>query len=142
MARRRVTVQEAADALGISVDAVRQRIRRNHLERATPEDSADNRVYVWLDDDHTESKREPDIQLLESLQDQISYLREQLAAERRANDENRRLLAAALDRIPQLEAPSEPRESSETVTEGEAEQHTGGAQEGVQRPWWRRVFGG
>ena len=44
--------------------------------------------------------------LVESLQDQVSYLREQLAAERRANDENRRLLLAALERIPsQLEAP-------------------------------------
>jgi len=142
MARRRVTVQEAADALGISVDAVRQRIRRNHLERATPEDPDDNRVYVWLDDDHTESKREPDIQLLESLQDQIIYLREQLATERRANDENRRLLAAALDRIPQLEAPSEPRESHETATVEESEPSPGAVQQSAQRPWWRRWFGG
>jgi hypothetical protein len=34
--------------LGFSVDAVRQRIRRGQLERAEPEDPADNRVYVWL----------------------------------------------------------------------------------------------
>jgi len=37
---------------------------------------------------------------------------------------------------------SEPRESPETATEGEAEPRPGGAQEGAQRPWWRRMFGG
>ena len=52
--------------------------------------------------------------LVESLQDQVKYLREQLDAEREATRENRRLLAAALERIPELEAPPdtppEPRE--------------------------------
>src|SRR5215212_2266159 len=124
MDRRRVTVQEAADALGISVDAVRQRIRRKHLERAEPEDPGDNRVYVWLDMNQTEAKHGPSEapQLVESLLDQVHYLREQLAAERRANDENRRLLAAALERIPAIEAPAppespEPREEPETHPE-------------------------
>jgi hypothetical protein len=49
-------------------------------------------------------------------------------------------------RVPQLEAAQEPSEATETVEEeperaespGRA---TEGAQEGVQRPWWRRVFG-
>jgi len=39
----------------------------------------------------------------------------------------------------------ETRESPETVEEArEAEyrSHPPGAQEGVQRPWWRKVFGG
>ena len=56
--------------------------------------------------------------------------------------ENRRLLAAALERIaPQLEDPPEP---SESATEGEAMRSSsacGGAQEGAQRPWWWRMFG-
>jgi len=39
-------------------------------------------------------------------------------------------------------ASSEPRESSDTATEGEAEQHPGGGQEAAERPWWRRWFGG
>jgi hypothetical protein len=57
-----------------------------------------------------------------------------------------RLLSAALERIPpQLEAPSEPRESPQTA-EGESERAeprptTVESQEGVQRPWYRRVFG-
>jgi hypothetical protein len=59
-----------------------------------------------------------------------------------------RLLSAALERIPpQLEAPSETRESPQTVEEKpdrvESSSATGGPQEGVQRrPWWRRMFGG
>jgi hypothetical protein len=40
----------------------------------------------------------------------------------------------------------EPRESPQTVEEepkrAEPRLATGGAQEGVQRPWWRRWFGG
>ena len=54
---------------------------------------------------------------------------------------------AALERIPpQLEAPPEARESSETVEEeperAEPRPDAGGAEEEVRRPWWRRVFGG
>ena len=57
-----------------------------------------------------------------------------------------RLLSAALERIPpQLEAPQEARESPQTVEEeperAEPYSATGGAEEGVRRPWWRRVFG-
>jgi hypothetical protein len=64
-------------------------------------------------------------------------LEHQLEAEREANRENRRLLAAALDRIPQqLEAPAEP---PQTVEEGPGDAHkphsaTVESQEGVQRP--------
>ena len=57
-----------------------------------------------------------------------------------------RLLSAALECIPQLEAPQEARESPQTVEEeperAEPNSATGGAQESVQRPWWRRMFGG
>lgn len=95
-------------------------------------------------------------ELVEILRDQVEYLRGQLEAERRANDENRRLLLRALDRIPpQLEAPAEeePRESPEsgsptrTPTEDRSapenqtsQPHTGEAR--PERSWWRRVIGG
>ena len=87
-------------------------------------------------------------ELLEALRGQVHDLRDQLQAERQGHAEARRLLMAALERIPpQLEAPSEePSEAPETV-EGEREREeprsaSGGAQEGAQRPWWRRMFGG
>jgi hypothetical protein len=50
------------------------------------------------------------------LHDQIAYLRDQLAQERAANRENRRTIAAYQGRMPELEAPSEPREDPETTT--------------------------
>jgi chromosome condensin MukBEF ATPase and DNA-binding subunit MukB len=155
MAQRKVTVQEAAEALDTSVDAIRQRIKRGKLPRAEPDDPDDNRVYVWLDGDHAETRHhvEGEISanlgaLVESLQDQVQYLREQLDREREANRENRRLLAAALERIPpQLEAPSQPPGVPETAageSEGPPEPRGGdeGPEEGSERPWWRRMFGG
>ncbi len=155
-----MTTREAAEALGISVEAVRKRIERDQLKY----ERVGNRVYVYLDEDRTESgpvvEGEGGGALVESLQDQVSYLREQLAEERRANDENRRLLLAALERIPQLEASQEARESPESPAPTQDPAPVpGGSQagaghstevlkdwsgnvQGARRPWWRRVFGG
>jgi hypothetical protein len=84
--------------------------------------------------------------LTSELRDRLRYVEGHLEAERQAHAEARRLLMAALERIPpQLEAPSEAPEAPETVEEApEAEPRsaTGGAQEDARRPWWRRVFGG
>ncbi|MDP9426456.1 MAG: helicase RepA family protein [Actinomycetota bacterium] len=74
--------------------------------------------------------------------------------------ENRHLLAAALERIPAIEAPQEPRGEPETgrqdaggVDRGEAVEAQAGAEEPptnversteepARRPWWIRIFGG
>jgi hypothetical protein len=55
--------------------------------------------------------------LVESLEEQVRYLRPQLDEAHRANAEHRRLLAAVLERVPALEAPPEPREASEAASE-------------------------
>jgi hypothetical protein len=72
-----------------------------------------------------------------------STLREELAEERRRREEAER---ERDDLRRELYALREPRESPETVEEqqgrGEPHSATGGAQEGVRRSWWRRVFGG
>ncbi len=142
--QRGVTVSEAAQALGITQEAVRMRIKRGTLRS----EKRAGRVYVLLGPrPATEHTTEQPTDHTEEL---ITSLQEQLAAERQAHAEARRLLAAALERIPpQLEAPAspEPRESpespgpSETPTEGD-----GGPQRTAERPWWRRVrrrmFGG
>jgi septal ring factor EnvC (AmiA/AmiB activator) len=148
---QRVTVGEAARLLGITPEAVRARLYRGTLER---EEGEDGTVYVRLYADQLQPHGEQSgdyagesSALISSLEARIASLETQLdeanARERRAEErdrENRRLLAAALERIPpQLEAPSEPRESPETATETErvdsptTEQPT---------PWWRRLFGG
>ncbi len=72
-----------------------------------------------------------------------STLREELAEERHRREETER---ERDDLRRELYALREPRESPQTVEEEpeRAEPHsaTGEAQEGVRRPWWRRVFGG
>jgi hypothetical protein len=127
------------------VDAVRMRVRRGSLQS---EKDPDGRVYVWVDEDSSETKPgldgEPSM-LISAKDETIYILTQQLEAERQAHAEARRLLAAALERIPAIEAP-EARESPETVeeeTEGaEPRPATVESQEGVRRPWWRRWFGG
>jgi DNA-binding Lrp family transcriptional regulator len=142
----RLTIQEAARRLGISEGAVRKRVTRGTLQH---EKEQDGRIYVYLD---TGARRGVDVgqdegvdphsnALISQLRDEVAYLR----------DENRRkdeIIMQQAMTMRQLSAaqPQEPTEAAETVEEEpeRAEPHsaTGGTREDVQRPWWRRVFGG
>ncbi len=137
--RRRVTVAEAAEALGISAEAVRMRIRRGTLQHERHEGT----VYVLLDADQTQRVADASIDrtdlLIAELQDRVRSLEE-------ANRENRRIIAALTSRIPELEAPStRPPEGSQSATEGRVEptpsEPTEGPQESSSTPWWRRICG-
>ena len=149
----RLTVAQAAAALGITEGAVRSRIKRGTL--ATAKEGGN--VFVLLGDGTSQANQTPSddvpsdqLQLIEALQDQIRYLREQLDAEREARTEEQRrhdtIVAQLTSKIPAIEAPQEPTDAPETVEEApESAEHrsaTGGTQEGPRRPWWRRVFGG
>src|SRR5215218_3631321 len=96
----RVSVYEAAEVLGVTVDAIRKRIQRGTIPHERHEDG---RVYVLLDEasklqdnrQESTSKVQDDGQtpyrtdrdeLVQSLQDQVEYLREQL---RSAEDRDR-----------------------------------------------------
>jgi len=140
---RRLTVGEAAEVMGITAEAVRKRISRSTL-RTVKESGT---VYILLaelpdaDRMREDAGRTPDrtTDLIASMQARIDDLRGQLESEREANRENRRLLAAALERIPpQLEAPESPESPGPVDTPTEASE---GPQTGAQRPWWRRIFG-
>jgi hypothetical protein len=113
--------------LGITTGAVRNRLSRGTL-RSTKEDGT---VYVLLPADMSRdaernagdtppsmSHGEPDA-LTSELRDRLHYVEGQLEAERQAHAEARRLLAAALERIPAIEAPSEAEASdaAETIEE-------------------------
>ena len=157
MTSRRLTVQEAAEVLGTSVDAVRMRARRGSLES---EKEPDGRVYVWVDGDSSETRPGLDVEsnalisakdeTIEELRDRARYLERQLDQEREARTEERRrhdtLLAQLMQRIPELEAPQERRDGREASVEypdrGEAPAGNGGPQTGPERTsWWRRIFG-
>ena len=94
------------------------------------------RVYVLLAVAASRDKPEDESEL-------VAVLREQLAAERQAHAEARRIIAGLVERIPALEAPSgadeRDSEATETVEQGPSE---AAAQEDTRRPWWRRVFRG
>jgi hypothetical protein len=118
--RRRLSVSEAADALGITVDAVRSRVKRDTIAHVRE----GGRVYVLLGADESRPGYDQDTdqvgdqgarQAEDRTAELIATLREQLQAERQAHAEARRLLAAALERIPAIEAPQEPTEAAETV---------------------------
>jgi len=153
MTSRRLTVQEAAEVLGTSVDAVRMRIRRGSIES---EKDPDGRVHVWVNGDSTETKLRLDGEpsaLISAKDETIRVLSEQLESEREARRRADTIIAqltqanaALAARVPELEPPREQPEASETAEEqqgrGEPHPDAPGAQEGTQRPWWRRVFGG
>jgi excisionase family DNA binding protein len=148
---QRLTVQEAAEVLGTSVDAVRMRARRGSLES---EKDPDGRVYVWVDPDESETKPRPNGEstaLMSAKDETIRVLSEQLQAEREAHREARRIIAGLVQRIPELEAPAAPHEGREAGPERPAEAGVGvrvgqggnAAREASERvSWWRRMFGG
>jgi hypothetical protein len=145
-------VSEAADALGITVDAVRSRVKRGTIDH----EREGGRVYVLLDTDESRPGQDQDTDQVgdqgttaaeDRTDELIATLREQLQAERQAHAEARRIIAGLVERIPAIEAPQEPAEASETVEDASdrAEPHsaTVESQEGAQRRrWWRRIFGG
>ena len=181
----RMTVQEAASALGITVEAVRGRMHRGKYGR---EKTEDGRVYVVLTPDQLPNSRErsadrsesaqatvqpepeerrPDRSsnvrersgeredLVEDLRDHIAFLRGELEARneeiRRREEEHREearrkdtIIAQLTQRIPELEAPSEPRESRETASEEPHSTHAPPEQQepSQRRSWWRTFFFG
>src|SRR5829696_5347104 len=104
---RRLTVPQAAETLGITTDAVRMRLSRGTLASERQE----GRVYVLLDDDLTSDttidSSAPARELVDAKDETIRLLTQQLESERRANEENRRIIAALTSRIPELEAPAQ-----------------------------------
>jgi hypothetical protein len=149
----RVSVPQAADHLGTTVDAIRKRVQRGTIPH---EKDAAGRVWILLD---TGRPRQDTIQdttgqrqdgesgpLISEMRGRIEDLRVQLEAERRAHAEARRIIAGLVERIPAIEAPPETAEATETADEqqgrGQIHPDAPGAQEGVRRPWWRRVLGG
>ena len=122
----RVTVQEAAQRLGISQDAVRQRIRRGSM-RHDKDDKG--RVYVYLDPTNTRTTPVHDAprdtvydasrsnELVTELRNRIQFLENELTDRKEESRRKDHIIAALTQRIPELEPPSEPREYSERPAE-------------------------
>jgi hypothetical protein len=155
----RVSVPQAADHLGTTVDAIRKQVQRGTIPY---EKDADGRVWILLDTGRPRQDNDQDTtgrrqnsgastqQLAQVLAEHNAYLREQLRREQDAHAEARRIIAGLVQRIPAIEAPSQEASSESPGVPTEATEQPGrvepqapleGAQEAAERPWWRRVFG-
>ena len=130
----RASVYEAAEILGVTVDAIRKRVQRGTIPHQKDESG---RVWVVLEAASTvqdatgNSPDEPSgavqdgeqDELVSTLQEQVGFLKEELTARneelRRREEEHREesrrkdhLLAAALERIPELPPPAASQETS------------------------------
>lgn len=152
-----ITVQEAARRLGVKDDAIRKRIQRGTLR--SEKDPEDGRVYVYLDTtqdaahdgtydenqdttyDAAEDASRDDLMVVDEMRDRIASLERMLDEEREARTEERRrhdtLMATLMQRIPELEAPSEERGASETAS---PRSDGGRAPEDPQEPAERRSW--
>jgi hypothetical protein len=140
----RVSVAEAARRLGVSQDAVYKRIKRGTIPY---EKAEEDKTYVYLDESVDDGKTSTDTVegpstdsvLVAELRDRVRFLEDEL-------QRKDAILMSLVQRVPQLEPAPEPRESPTEAAGGadtvEARPAGGEAQEGTQRRWWRRVFGG
>src|SRR5215212_3494257 len=155
----RLTVPEAAEVLGISPEAVRNRLSRGTLKSEKEKGT----VYILLQTDRSQSTantandtsrytgdRSTDItgdptSLISAKEETIRLLSEQLEAERAASAELRRIVAGLVQRVPELEpatdSSADPREGPVTASEGADKEHAPPEQETSQRrSWWRAFF--
>ena len=117
----KITVAEAAERLGVSQDAVRKRIARGTIHHGKGEDG---RIFVYLDTFERASKTVQDEpperpsktdqdegqdKYTRSLEDQIDFLRREL--ERKDT-----IIMSLAQRIPELEASSELRDTPDAAT--------------------------
>jgi hypothetical protein len=143
LAVERLTVAQAAAQLGVSQDAIRKRIRRNTIDY---DQDPDGRIYVYVDSSEIAQDESSDAsieRLVQVQHDDIEFLRREL--ETRTEEIRRRdsIIAALTQRLPEIEAPSEPRLTLEDTTEknGAKVEAPAGSREvrrGARKPWWRK----
>jgi hypothetical protein len=148
--RYRVTIQEAAERLGVKEGAIRKRMERGTIR--SEKESETGRVYVYVDEPpgkepieshdagydngYDKSHDAGYDMLIRSQQEQIEFLRREL--ERK--DALLLNMTEAMKALNPLasEVPSEPRESDISASE---ERGNGDVPpESERRSWWRRLF--
>jgi excisionase family DNA binding protein len=126
--RERVTVQEAAQRLGITESAVRKRASRGQISSEKVTEGKRERLYIFLDpgvDIVQEPFRE---RYMRSLEDRVRTLEDEVMRQQA-------IILSMSQSMQALTAPSESPESpgpSETPTEG-----SGGPQRAPERRWWQ-----
>ena len=148
-----ITVANASRLLGVSKQAIRQRIYRNTISHRK---DAEGTVFVRITGpnpdtngesygENTAYTEDANRELIDELRDRVGFLERQLDTEQAASAELRRIVAGLVQRVPELEPPREPRESPETTApEGPPEgvEEVPPPKEEKSISWWRRkIFG-
>jgi hypothetical protein len=138
---QRLSVAEAAKALGISQQAVHGRIKRETIEHDTGEDG---KIYVYVEGNGVEQGVVNSVvnDYITSLKSEIESLkkdREVWQEEARRKDT---IIMALTNRIPELEAPSEttPEPSESSVRDSDTQSRGVIPPDAQNRSWWRRIF--
>jgi hypothetical protein len=144
--RRLLNVHEAAEHLGLTVEAVRSRIKRGTLPK---ERDPDGTVYVVVEDgaglghdrarpggDQSNDQAAAQPLIVTRLENEVEWLRREV--ERKDT-----IIMSLSQSIAALEAPPEPRDSPVTVTE-ETDKGTAPTEQepSQRRPWLHRFFFG
>ena len=163
--RQRHSIPQAAKALGLTEEAVRQRVKRGTLDSI----KVGGKLFVLLDTDRSEvSSSAPEqpvndtskdrsndtsddlskdtSRLVDALEDEVAHLRRQLDQANERDRENRRIIAGLVQRVPELEAARDftPEALEAPVTASEGTNSTGGSREpqepSQRRSWLHRFF--
>lgn len=139
---------EAADQLGITYDAARRRIKRGTLR-------AEKRGGHWfaaVPEPHTGPDQGPNAgpdatgpgpdPLVARLESEVAYLRSALDAEIEARRRADHLVAALMDRLPELPAGETAQDTPRTQNTVPPARETTADALGALRAWWRRMRGG
>jgi len=141
-----VDVKQAAEALGISSEGIRQRIRRGSLES---EKDTDGRVYVFIDEEATDGapyERSTD-DVVTRLENEVEFLRKELAtrdSEIQRRDAVLLSLSEGLKALNPAPASSEARDSSLSYSDGTDKGTAPSEQQETseRRSWLHRFFFG
>ena len=138
-------VKQAAEALGISSEGIRQRIRRGSLES---EKDTDGRVYVFIDEEATNgTPYEPSTDdVVTRLENEVEFLRKELATRDAEIQRRDAVLLSLSEGLKALNpAPASPEElnSSLSYSDGMDKGSTPPEQQepSQRRSWWRTFFG-
>ena len=156
-----ITVANAARILGVSKQAIRQRIYRDTIPHRKESDGTvlvritghnpetngetNGKSYAETPDDIPEHAEAVSRELIDELRNRIDFVERQLEQANERDRENRRIIAGLVQRVPELEPTSNsssgPQDSSRTPS-GEQENGTGPADDTdpQKRSWWRRLL--
>ncbi len=156
-----VTIKEAAQLLGISEAAVRQRLLRRTLTSTRqngrvfvllPEDMETKSADSTPDDTIPEPDGTPDdmrlvednpivLPLVSQLRDEVAFLRQQVEIKDRQIGELHVLLQVSQRQLPPV-VPSTARDNEQESPMQSAPVAPEGVQREIRPSWWRRLFGG